>query len=414
MLLRSLLAVTAVAAVAVGVAVAQTTQTPSDKNVWDWDELKNGCGITKSCLGVPAGCDEDGVCIAIVTVEVIDEHFVFRLRASDASWVAVGLGETNKMYDTSVIECVDFPVGSVNAYISQTPSRPNRGCTRISGALQQQSVTLLNSRSMQGGLYCEVQRVNTTVYDGHVYDLNKTPLFLQVAHGTKVTATGIGIHAGKNAAGRATILAEPTSTGSASRWPMRLHAAFMVIAWMFAATAGTLAARFFKAAWGKATICGKAMWFAWHRLLMVLTVVLHVAAVIAALVYLEGWSTSSGLHGIFGGVTTGLALLQGAGGLLRPSPDHQHRPVFNWVHQLQGFITHALAIITIFLSVSTSGMPAYVYAILGLYVAFYFGLHALHSLTEVKSYYFLVIVFGSAAFTITMLVLVLIGVTAEE
>ena len=43
---------------------------------------------------------------------------------------------------------------------------------------------------------------------------------------------------------------------------MRLHAAFMVIAWMFAATAGTLAARFFKAAWGKATICGKAMWFA--------------------------------------------------------------------------------------------------------------------------------------------------------
>lgn len=50
--------------------------------------------------------------------------------------------------------------------------------------------------------------------------------------------------------------------GIASNWPMRMHGALMVLAWMFAATSGSLAARYFKAAWGKATICGKAMWFA--------------------------------------------------------------------------------------------------------------------------------------------------------
>lgn len=114
---------------------------------------------------------------------------------------------------------------------------------------------------------------------------------------------------------------------------------------------------------------------------MALTVLMHVVAVITALIYLEGWSTSSGLHGILGGVTTGLALLQGVAGVLRPGPDHKRRPIFNWAHRGQGFLTHILAIITIFLAVGLPGarLPSYVYYILAAYVVFYVALHAVHS-----------------------------------
>ncbi|XP_034240379.1 putative ferric-chelate reductase 1 homolog [Thrips palmi] len=387
------------------------TTPSSTKNDWDWDVLADGCGTAKNCLGVPADCEQTANCKSIVTVQVVDKQFVFRMRATGANWVGVGLGLTDKMWDTSVIECVDLPVGTVNAYLSQTTPSAPRGCDRIVGSLQQSAVKLLNFKSMDGDLYCEVFRVNQTIVDGQNFNLETTPYFLQLAHGKTTSASGISYHAtNRNAGGRAVRLAEAAYAGSASNWPMRLHGALMVVAWLFAATSGSLAARYFKAAWGKATICGKAMWFAWHRLLMVLTVVLHVIAVIAALIYLQGWSSSSGVHGILGGVTTALALLQGAGGLLRPSPDHKHRPVFNWLHRGQGFLTHTLAVITIFLAVPVASMPSYVYIILGVYVAFYVALHALHSLTEVQSYYFIVIVFGSAVFAITMLVLIVIGV----
>lgn len=398
------------------------------QDVWSWDNLRDGCGDTKNCLGFPENCESDSSaqCTAIVTVQVLPQDeptapggksdmFTFRMRASDAKWVAVGLGETSKMHDTSVIECVANPDGTIETYLSYTPQANERkDCIRMTnpgGAIK-----LRQSRYMDAGLFCEVSRVNQSRLINIDWNLDEKPFFLQLALGTKFKNIG-GIgglmqhNKGAVSAASSVRLDAYRTLGAASNWPMRLHGALMVLAWMFAATAGSLAARYFKAAWGKATICGKAMWFAWHRLLMILTVVLHVVAIIAALIYLEGWSSSSGVHGILGGVTTALALLQGAAGLLRPSPDHKYRPLFNWGHRVQGFATHVIAIVTIFFAVGLpyARLPSYTYAILGVYVLFYFILHGVHSLTEVKSYYFIFVLFGSAAFAITMLILVVIG-----
>lgn len=69
------------------------------QNDWDWDTLADGCGTAKNCLGVPADCEQGGTCRAIVTVQYINNTFVFRMRASDATYVAVGLGATGKMVE---------------------------------------------------------------------------------------------------------------------------------------------------------------------------------------------------------------------------------------------------------------------------------------------------------------------------
>ncbi|KAK3919791.1 Putative ferric-chelate reductase 1-like protein [Frankliniella fusca] len=422
-----------------------------EQEVWSWDSLREGCGDTKNCLGNPPNCLTDGTPCNILVTEQVMKHtdpqaspspeFTFRMRATDAKWVAVGLGQTKLMYDTSVIECVVNAAGNVETYLSYTPPA-KRGCIRTGTT---SALRLINGRNMDGGLFCEVVRLNHTRSNNIDWFLDEYPFFLQAASGKAVTDTAITYHTPnfRVASAQSTRLDSYGTLGAVSNWPMRLHGALMVLAWMCAATAGSLAARYFKAAWGKATICGKAMWFAWHRLLMILTVVLHLAAVIAALVFLEGWSSSSGVHGILGGITTGLALIQGAAGLLRPGPDDKYRPIFNWGHRVQGFLTHMIAIITIFFAVSlpNARLPSWTYAVLAVYVVFYVALHALHSvgpayrlqftarhsnqlaqfdimymngkrsrmLTEVKSYYFLIVFFGSAVFAIIMLVLVVIG-----
>lgn len=380
-----------------------------------WNNLMEGCGSTKNCLGIPPGCESSGSCTAIVTVEVIDTKFVFRMRATDAKYVAVGLGDTALMSGTSVIECVKENLGKENlgikTYLSYTPTT-EKNCIRVN---DKGSLTLDSAKVMDGGLYCQVTRVNKTRPnpDGKDFFLDETPYFLQLAKGDSIKAdgTGINIHDDKSATDRALYLSEYEAVGTQSNWPMRMHGALMVIAWMFAATSGSLAARYFKAAWGKTTMCGKAMWFAWHRLFMLLTLALHLVAVVAALIFLQGWSSSSGLHGILGGVTTALALLQGLGGLLRPGPDGKYRPLFNWAHRGQGFATHIIAMVTIFLAVGlgSTGLPDYTYYILGVYVVFYVALHAVHSLTEVKSYYFIFVVFGSAVFALAVLILVVVA-----
>ncbi|KAJ1531963.1 hypothetical protein ONE63_000600 [Megalurothrips usitatus] len=378
-----------------------------------WESLYDGCGYTKNCLGIPPDCDQGRNCRAIVVAQWVNGGALhFKMRASDSKWVAVGLGDSPLMYGTAVLECVDDPVGTITAYLSYTPP-DKRGCVRVQSKQDPLGTTLKNSKSMNGDIYCEVFRVNNSRVNGKEYNLGVTPYFLQLASGQSIQSTGIAYHGAtnRNAAVRSTVLTDYQVLGSVNNWPMRLHGVLMVLAWMFAATVGSMAARYFKAAWGKATICGKAMWFAWHRLFMIATISLHVVAVVAALIFLQGWSSSSGAHGIVGGVTTGLALLQGLGGLLRPAPDHKYRAVFNWAHRCQGFGTHLLAIITIFLAVGlpNARLPSYSFYILGIYAATVVLLHGVHSLTEVQSYYFLIVVAASAVFTIAMMILIVIG-----
>ena len=80
--------------------------------------MYNGCGATKNCFGTPAGCIETKNCIAMVTVLVRGERYLFELQARDSKYVAVGLSDDSKMVTLSVLKQTRF----INSMINITGS----------------------------------------------------------------------------------------------------------------------------------------------------------------------------------------------------------------------------------------------------------------------------------------------------
>lgn len=64
------------------------------------------------------------------------------------------------------------------------------------------------------------------------------------------------------ASGESKFLADVTTVAAASKLLLRLHGAFMLAAWLGAASVGILLARYYRQTWVGSTICGKDQWFA--------------------------------------------------------------------------------------------------------------------------------------------------------
>lgn len=64
------------------------------------------------------------------------------------------------------------------------------------------------------------------------------------------------------ASGTPSYLADVAVFGGASKLFLRLHAAFMIVAWIGTASVGILLARYFKQTWVGSQLCGKDQWFA--------------------------------------------------------------------------------------------------------------------------------------------------------
>ena len=96
--------------------------------------------------------------------------------------------------------------------------------------------------------------------------------------------------------------------------------------------------RYFKQTWTSKRCFNLDQWFIWHRNFMVLTWALTVAGFILIILELKGLSEtiSSNPHAIIGFVTVGLCFIQPFLALVRCSPNHHLRPLFNWVHWFIG------------------------------------------------------------------------------
>lgn len=76
-------------------------------------------------------------------------------------------------------------------------------------------------------------------------------------------ANSVGYHEiGKIASGSPSYLADVSVFDGASKLFLRLHAAFMITAWIGTASIGILLARYFKQTWVGSQLCGKDQWFA--------------------------------------------------------------------------------------------------------------------------------------------------------
>lgn len=117
----------------------------------------------------------------------------------------------------------------------------------------------------------------------------------------------------------------------------------MLAAWICTASIGTLIARYFRKTWVGRTMCGKDLWFAWHRFFMVMTWGLTTVAFILIFVELGAWSSEDNPHAILGTIVTVLCFLQPIGAFFRPHPGTPKRPIFNWLHWFGGNAAHIVA-----------------------------------------------------------------------
>ena len=96
--------------------------------------------------------------------------------------------------------------------------------------------------------------------------------------------------------------------------------------------------QYFKQTWVGSTLCGGSnqIWFAWHRICMISTWLLTMAAFILIFIELNGWSTAINPHAVLGTITTILCFIQPIGAFFRPHPGTKRRPFFNLIHWLLG------------------------------------------------------------------------------
>ena len=125
----------------------------------------------------------------------------------------------------------------------------------------------------------------------------------------------------------------------------------------------------------------KDAWFIFHRLLMVLTWCLTIAAFFLIFAHLDfTWTEipfDENPHALLGCITTGLCFIQPFMAMLRPHPGDTMRPLFNWAHWFVGNSALGVGLAAIFLAVDLdkAELPAETVYLLVSYVIFYAIIH---------------------------------------
>ncbi|XP_075165907.1 putative ferric-chelate reductase 1 homolog isoform X2 [Haematobia irritans] len=348
------------------------------------DPFYEGCGTSKNCFGNKDGCVASKSCDFVSAIKVRGNIYEFELKskAKDAAYIALGLSEDNKMGNDLTIECVPQN-GKVSMFSSLTSAPPkNYGANRAD--VSQNSARLIESSVINGVIYCKVERDPMVQVPDRTFDLINNKYYLLLAAGTGLKENSVGYHdIGRIPSDKAINLAELADLGGASKLLLRLHGCFMIAAWIGTTSLGIIFARYFKQTWVGSQLCGKDQWFAWHRICMVTTWSLTIAAFVIIFVEIGAWSSEQNPHAILGVITTALCFIQPIGALFRPAPNSKNRPYFNWAHWLGGNLAHLLAIVTIFFSVqlTKAELPEWMDWILVAYVAFHVIVHLIFSIT---------------------------------
>lgn len=351
-----------------------------------YDVFYEGCGTVKNCFGYPPGCLKTMNCRAVTSVTVQGDKYTFQMQAMNAKYVATGLSEDRMMGADSVAECVQEEGNNrIKAYLSwNIPNAKDNKRVR-----SQNVVTLVNGNVVNGKLQCTIAHDTYYEVEGQVFSLTNTSYVLLLAAGSSVTSKGVGYHdLVFTASAEKRQLADVAEFSAPTKLLLHLHGSFMVVAWLGTASLGIIFARYFKQTWIGSSFCGKDVWFAWHRFLMVITWILTLASVVIMYIDVGGFVTGpSQTHALLGTITTVLAFIQPIGAAFRPGPDSSRRPIFNWLHWFIGNAAHIIAIVTIFLAVdlTKAELPKLTDYILAAYVCVYVAAHLILSIAGCMS-----------------------------
>lgn len=356
---------------------------PKAENINNEDIIYNGCGDSKTCFGIPNNCIETRSCVSFTAVKVEGDKYVFEMRSPPrAAYIATGLSTDDKMGDDSVMECI-YESGSVRAVSSWTTVGSGKFDAPRSG-VPQNIVQLRQGRFENGMIYCQVERPTITRVNNVEFDLSKNRYFLLIASGSALRAATVDYHDINRASSSSALnLGEISNIAAKSKFLLRLHGSLMVLTWLGSTSIAIVMARYFKLTWRTSSMCGKDLWFAWHQLLVIITVVLSAVAFVVIFIEFKGWSPANTVHAYLGVITTALCFFQALIGFSRPGPVSKNRPLFNWVHWFCGNAAHILSIVTIFLSVKLekAELPSEIFDIILIaYVVIHVIAHLLFSL----------------------------------
>ncbi|CAH1392643.1 unnamed protein product [Nezara viridula] len=353
------------------------------------DIIYDGCETEKNCFGYPDNCIINQNCEGLVTVSVQGTRYIFEMKGKSDGYIATGLSRDNKMGGDSVMECVHEPGDKINVYMSYNKAGEKSNTRR---KIIQTGINMLNSTFIDGTIYCKFSRDVNTVIENEIFDLSNDKYFILLAAGSSIKDGAIGFHDNFYVvSGQQRLLSDIAAFSTSSKLLLRLHGSFMVAAWLGCTSIGIVLARYFKQTWVDSSLCAKDLWFAWHRMFMLVTWCLTLAGFVIIFVELGGWvGPNSQSHALMGCITTVLCFIQPIGAAFRPHPTARKRPVFNWLHWFIGNTAHICSIITIFLAVplNKAELPDWVDWLLVVFVAAYVFIHLVLScagcLTERK------------------------------
>ena len=351
------------------------------------DPVFLGCYNAKGCYGDRDGCIEDGNCKQFVSYKSVDggQKIEFELRGRTDGYVAVGISKDLFMGGDAVVECVRGNDGRIDAHVSWNIDDPKKSNRRSTVQRDIDTVSEVSGRFEDGILSCRFKKDARFSMRGIDFDLNTDEYYILLASGY-IREGNIGFHTnGRYMTGQTARLTSVSPVGTYDALFVRLHGAFMIGAWIGAASCGILLARYYKKTWVGSQCCGKDMWYVFHRFFMVLTWSLTMAGFVLIFLELQGWTfipIKRNPHALLGCITTGLCFLNPFMALIRPAPDGKYRWVFNWSHWFVGNGAQIVGFVAIFYAIELqkAQLPFWFNWLMVAFIAFHVVMNLLLSL----------------------------------
>ncbi|CAJ0959543.1 unnamed protein product, partial [Mesorhabditis belari] len=345
----------------------------------------NECNVTHSCWTHPPLCQQKtpNDCVSVVKWKPKGEEgyefeissYINTLDPSKSYWIAVGISHNQRMDDDTVFECISSPDGHHRAQISFNDETHNQVLHQAtSQLLHSNEISLIDGFFKCNVTYLPDNRLKVLQEDQFkIHQIESKPFYLLFAKGSAdrytfekdihfmndgpdfpwITGEMVGFCRNCTDKSFAIIGENSIQTKVQRYWRYRIavfHGSILIFCWWVLVSNAILIARFFKPLWPKRKLCGVAVWFQLHRLLNLVAFPLEILSVLL-IFFQSGWALSKKMHAITGVTATVMALLNPLVALIRPAPDSDSRPIFNWIHWFFGMFAWIFASVTILLSV---------------------------------------------------------------
>ncbi|XP_053350486.1 putative ferric-chelate reductase 1 [Clarias gariepinus] len=317
-------------------STTSTLLTPSSSSISSSD-----CGISKTCVSRPSGCDPstNSNCIFMSSMRM-SSGCMFEISGLSNGYVSIGFSDDTKMGNDDIYICGKDANGVIQLQHAFSTGTTTPTITNLG------NVTVLSTAQNNGVISCSFTCMNTISTTRSSTPSNSYYIFLA----TGATSNGvIQIHTTTPviSSTKVDISSVQIVESQSELAPIvKAHGCLMLIAWMTTGSMGMLIARFLKRAAPGQRLCGKDFWFVAHVLLMLLSVVATIIAFILIFSYAQDWS--GGAHPVLGCLVMILSLTQPIGAMFRCAPQDGARFIFNWIHALNALAIKGLAVAAIF------------------------------------------------------------------